>query len=258
MRFGVALPTAYEGLGYPIGLVRDATAFVRLARAAERLGFDAVWANDHLVPPRSLAQGPAPNFYEPLVTLSHLAAATTRITLGTAVLALPLRDPLLVAKQAATLDALSGGRLVLGVGVGAYPAELAAVRPGRAPGRRGALFDDALAALRRHGADPEIAPRRRNVPLYIGGHGLEAVRRAARSGDGWMPGWRPLPELTGRIELLREESVRAGGTGTRSSSRRSSRRSSRDGTRTPSRVMRRAASSDTARRTTAPVAIQPS
>ena len=129
MKFSVALPSAYEGLGYPIGMVRDPGALALLARAAERLGYDGVWANDHLVTPRFLrgsADDP-PAFYEPLVTLAHVAAVTTRIGIGTAVLALPLREPALLAKQAATLDALSGGRLILGVGLGAYPEELVAV-----------------------------------------------------------------------------------------------------------------------------------
>ena len=211
MKFSVALPSAYEGLGYPIGMVRDPGALALLARAAERLGYDGVWANDHLVTPRFLrgsADGP-PAFYEPLVTLAHVAAVTTRIGIGTAVLALPLREPALLAKQAATLDALSGGRLILGVGLGAYPEELAAVRPDRAAARRGTLFDEALVGLRRWSDDTASAPRRR-IPLYVGGHGTQAIARAARLGDGWIPGWQPLPELRRRIALLREECARAG------------------------------------------------
>ncbi|HZP95275.1 MAG TPA: TIGR03619 family F420-dependent LLM class oxidoreductase [Candidatus Limnocylindria bacterium] len=227
MKFSVALPSAYEGLGYPIGMVRDPAVFARLARAAESLGYDAVWANDHLSTPRFLrgAGGGRPSFYEPLVTLAHLAAVTARIGLGTAVLALPLRDPVLLAKQLATLDVLSRGRLVAGVGLGAYPEELAAVRPGRA-GPRAARFDELLAALRTlldegggtyrgrtvRFADVELAPAplQRPLPLYIGGHGTEAVARAARWGQGWMPGWRPLGELRERVALLRDRLVAAG------------------------------------------------
>src|SRR5581483_118522 len=202
VKFSVALPSAYEGLGYPIGMVRDPAVFARLARAAESLGYDAVWANDHLSTPRFLrgAGGGRPSFYEPLVTLAHLAAVTARIGLGTAVLVLPR------------------GRLVAGVGLGAYPEELAAVRPGRA-GPRAARFDELLAALRTlldegggtyrgrtvRFADVELAPAplQRPLPLYIGGHGTEAVARAARWGQGWMPGWRPLGELRERVALLR-------------------------------------------------------
>src|SRR5438445_6135526 len=212
MKFSVALPSAYEGLGYPVGMLQRPSDLVRLARTAEHLGYDAVWVQDHLVTPRFLrgASGGPPTFYESLVTLAHVAAVTERIGIGTAVLALPLREPVLLAKQAATVDALSGGRLVLGLGLGAYPEELAAARPdlGRAV-RRGTLFDQAVAALRGSYADPETSPRRR-IPLYVGGHGTKAIERAARDGDGWIPGWQPLAELRRRIALLREECARAG------------------------------------------------
>src|SRR5438552_5010327 len=145
MRFSVALRNAYEGLGDPIGFARDPAIFVRLARTAESLGYDGVWANDHLVTPRFLrgsVEG-APGFYEPLITLAHVAAATERIRLGTAVIALPLRDPLSLAKQVATLDVLSRGRLTLGVGLGAYRDELASTRPD-STGARATSFTEAI------------------------------------------------------------------------------------------------------------------
>ena len=207
MKFSVALHTAYEGLGYPVGLTADAATFVRLAQAAESFGYDAVWANDHLLTPRFLrdgADGP-PNFYEPLITLAHVASVTKRVRLGTAVLALPLRDPRLLAKQAATLDALSGGRLMLGVGLGAYPEELAESHPDRARRGRAAVFEEHLVALRElldsRGHAP--GPVQRPLPLYVGGHGVRAVEHAARHGQGWIPGWQPIPVLRQRVELLR-------------------------------------------------------
>lgn len=209
MRFSVALHNAYEGLGYPIGFARDATSFARLARAAESLGFDGVWANDHLVAPRFLVKaGDRPSFHEPLLVLASVAAATERVRLGTAVIALPLREPTLLARQAATLNALSGGRLVLGVGLGAYPEELTAIgRPARG---RGAIFEEKLAALRTRLADDSLTPSAARIPLYIGGHGAAAVARAARWGDGWIPGWQPLPALRERIAMLREGAAAAG------------------------------------------------
>jgi alkanesulfonate monooxygenase SsuD/methylene tetrahydromethanopterin reductase-like flavin-dependent oxidoreductase (luciferase family) len=166
-----------------------------------------VWANDHLLTPRFLrdtADGP-PSFYEPLMALAHVAAATKRIRLGTAVIALPLRDPQLLAKQAATLDALSGGRLMLGVGLGAYPEELAETHPARARRGRGAVFDEHLAALRGllDSGDRAPAPVQRPLPLYIGGHGARAVERAARQGQGWIPGWQPIATVRERVALLR-------------------------------------------------------
>ena len=228
MKFSVALHNAYEGLGYPVGFTGDATIFARLARAAESLGYDGVWANDHLVTPRSPrgAGGGGPRFFEPLVTLAHVAAVTERIRLGTAVVALPLRDVVLLAKQAATVDVLSGGRLTLGVGLGAYPEELAAARPERTGTPRARLFDETLEALRllldegrgAYGGTAvrfgEVAlappPVQRPLPIYVGGHGLGALERAARWGQGWMPGWRPLAELRERVAMLRERLVTAG------------------------------------------------
>ena len=221
MKFSVALPTCYEGLGYPIGLVRDGATFVRLARTAEALGYDGLWGNDHLVTPRFLRGSPdgPPSFFEPLVVLAHVAAATERIRLGTAVLALPLRDPVALAKQAATLDVLSQGRLSLGVGVGAYPEEHTALHPQPARGPRSAIFEESIEALRllldeRRGSycgrsvrfeDVELTPGpvQRPFPIYVGGHTTKAIDRAARWGQGWMPGWRPIAELREWIELLR-------------------------------------------------------
>ena len=187
---------------------------MRLAKAAESLGYDALWANDHLLTPRSLrdaADGP-PNFYEPLITLAHVAAVTTRIRLGTAVLALPLRDPQLLAKQVATLDALTGGRVMLGVGLGAYPEELAESHPDLARRGRGAVFDERLAALHDllDGGDRAPAPVQQPIPLYVGGHGTRAIERAARYGQGWIPGWQPIAVVRERVTLLRTRLAGAG------------------------------------------------
>lgn len=228
MKFSVALPTSYEGLGYPVGMVRDGSAFVRLARAAEDLGYDGVWANDHLVTPRFLrgsGQG-APSFYEPLVVLAQIAGATKRIRIGTAVIALPLRDPLALAKQVATLDQLSGGRLTLGVGAGAYPEEFAAAHPERSGADRRATFDENVVALRQlldegggsfegrwvRFGDVELfpGPVQRPFPIYIGGHTERAIERAARLGQGWMPGWRPIAQLREWILQLEERVTAAG------------------------------------------------
>src|SRR5258706_3799575 len=196
MRFSVALHNAYEGLGYPLGFASDPAMFVRLARTAEALGFDGIWANDHLVTPRFLRGSvEAPRFYEPLITLAHVAAATERIRLGTAVIALPLRDPVSLAKQAATLDVLSRGRFTLGVGLGAYPDELASTHPDRAV-HRGTAYDESIEALRmlldRGGCsyhsttvpfyDVEMSPRtgQQPFPIYVRGPPRHPVYRTAR------------------------------------------------------------------------------
>jgi alkanesulfonate monooxygenase SsuD/methylene tetrahydromethanopterin reductase-like flavin-dependent oxidoreductase (luciferase family) len=125
-----------------------------------------------------------------------------------------------------TLDVLSGGRVTLGVGLGAYPEELTAAHPERAREGRAAVFTEAIGALRLlldegggsyrgtsfHFEDVQLAPRptQRPFPIYVGGHTSSAIERAARWGQGWMPGWRPLPELHARVRALRDRLVAGG------------------------------------------------
>ncbi|MFD8076985.1 TIGR03619 family F420-dependent LLM class oxidoreductase [Streptomyces sp. NPDC059718] len=211
MRIGVNVPNF--GSGTDPGVLRD------WARTVEGLGFDLLMVSDHVVVTPDVAeQYPAP-FYEPFTTLSWLAGVTDRIRLGTTVLILPYRHPLLTARMAANLNALSGGRLVLGVGVGWARQEFAAL--GVPYERRGALTDEYLTALReawKDEADYAGGP----VPLWIGGNSAAGRRRAVRVGDAWHPlrftlPWlreavgdlasqareqgRPLPALTPRIAL---------------------------------------------------------
>lgn len=228
MRFSLQLPTCTEGLVNPIPFAAPAD-FIRLAQEAERLGYDAVWGNDHITaaPYVGTRWAEPPNFYEVMVTLATVGAHTRRIRLGTAVLVLPLRDPVLVAKQAATLDRFTGGRLILGVGIGAYREEFQAQCPRlAAAARRGDLLDEGLAALRllfteRHatfagshyafqGVELFPKPVQHPFPIYVGGHTEAAVARAARHGQGWLPGWRPFDELRARTALLRRLTAQAG------------------------------------------------
>ncbi len=227
MRFSVQLPTCTEGLVNPIPFARPED-FVPLAQAAERLGYVAVWGNDHITaaPYVRTKWSEPPNFYEVLVTLATVGAHTRRVRLGTAVLVLPLRDPVLLAKQVATLDQLTGGRVVLAVGIGAYREEFEAHWPRRAGARRGDLLDEGLVALRAlfterlaSHAGPHYAfeklelhpkPVQQPLPIYIGGHNEAAVARAARLGQGWLPGWRPFEEIKQRTALLRRLTAEAG------------------------------------------------
>jgi probable F420-dependent oxidoreductase len=227
VRFSVQLPTCTEGLVNPIPFAAPAE-LVRLAQAAERLGYDGVWGNDHVTAAPYVRQkwSAPPNFYEVLVTLAAVGARTERIHLGTAVIVMPLRDPVLLAKQAATLDRLTGGRLVLGVGIGAYREEFLAQWPRRAGARRGDLLDEGLAALRLLFTEREASfagthvafeklelhpkPVQQPFPIYVGGHNEAAVARAARLGQGWLPGWRPFPEVRERTALLRRLTAEAG------------------------------------------------
>ena len=227
MRFSVHLPTCTEGLVHPVPFASPAD-FIRLARAAEQLGYDGVWGNDHITAAPYVRQhwSEPPNFYEALVTLATVGAHTTRVHLGTALIVLPLRDPVLLAKQVATLDRLTGGRVILGVGLGAYREEFIAHSPRRAGARRGDIFDESLEALRRLFTEREASfagshvafdklelfpkPLQDPLPIYVGGHNEAAIARAARLGQGWLPGWRPLAEIAARTALLRRLTAEAG------------------------------------------------
>jgi alkanesulfonate monooxygenase SsuD/methylene tetrahydromethanopterin reductase-like flavin-dependent oxidoreductase (luciferase family) len=189
------------------------------AQVAEGLGFSLLMVSDHIViTPDVAGQYPAP-FYEPFTTLSWLAGITSRIRLGTTVLIVPYRHPLLVARMAANLSDLSGGRLILGTGVGWAAEEFGAL--GVPFARRGQLTDDYLQAIRAAWQN-EADYRPGQIPLWIGGNSDAGLRRAVRIGDAWHPlrftmPWlreaagrlrqfagqaqRPVPELAPRIVL---------------------------------------------------------
>lgn len=227
MKFSIQLPTCTEGLVNPVPFMAP-EEFIPMAQEAERLGYDAVWGNDH-VTPASYARRKwpePPNFYEVLMTLAAVGARTTRIRLGTAVLVLPLRDPVLLARQVSTLDRFTGGRVILGTGIGAYREEFDAQWPRRRRERRGEVLDESLAALQRlfreddatfegrHIAFKSIAMRPRPLqdplPIFVGGHNEAMIRRAARLGQGWLPGWRPFEQIVERVALLRRLTEEAG------------------------------------------------
>jgi probable F420-dependent oxidoreductase len=165
----------------------------RWALTVEGLGFDLLMVSDHVVVTPDVAeQYPAP-FYEPFTTLAWLAGMTSRVRLGTTVLIAPYRHPLLTARMAANLNDLSGGRLVLGVGVGWARQEFGAL--GVPFGDRGRLTDEYLLAVRAAWRD-ERDYRAGEIPLWIGGNSDAALRRAVRLGDAWhplrfAPGWLP-------------------------------------------------------------------
>lgn len=206
-RFQVVLPD--ESPDMPPRVLTD------LALRAEELGADALWLPDHLLPP-----GPYGTtfggVYEPLVTLAHLAARTDRVRLGTSVLVAPMRDPFTLAKQAATLHALSGGRFVLGVGVGWSREEFAAV--GADFAARGARTDEALRLLRHlfEGEGPfegrfhsyahgVFEPRPASpLPVTVGGASERALARAAALGDAWQGVGLDAAGFARRRDRLRE------------------------------------------------------
>jgi probable F420-dependent oxidoreductase len=201
----------------------------RIAALAEQLGYDSLWAGEHVVAP-SPRVDPSPMepdepMLDPLVALAHLAGRTERVLLGTGLIVLPQRNPLVLAKQAASLDVLSGGRLVLGIGVGYLEPEMTAV--GVPMEGRGSRADEYLAAMRSlwedeapayhgryvdfEGVDAHPRPAQRPLPIVVGGHTAAAFRRAARHADGWygfLVGLRAMAEYRQALDAAVEQAGR--------------------------------------------------
>jgi probable F420-dependent oxidoreductase len=194
MKIGICLPN--------YGPATGAAAIHEVATAAEAAGYDSVWATDHILVPQEHA-GTFGQVIEVLITLGYLAGVTHRLNLGTSILVLPQRDPILVAKQAAAVDQLSGGRLILGVGAGWMAGEFANL--GVDFRRRGRMMDEWLRLMRTLWREPEpsfegewfyfsgtvFEPKplqEGGPPLWIGGNSDAAMRRAATLGDAWHPG----------------------------------------------------------------------
>ena len=232
VRIGVALPN-YGPLAGPDPLVR-------LAKHAEELGADGVWVSDHLVAPvdaRSVypygpaaARGPTrlgiiEEFYEPLVTLAFLAGHTRTVRLGVSAYVVPYRNPVLTAKHVATLDALSGGRVVLAVGTGWLREEFAALGvPFAGRGRRTEAYLAICRALWSGGVTTYDGPsyrlppvrtgplpaQRPHPPIWIAGNSPAALSRAARIGDGWHGIDLTPAELAAHVGGLRDACESAG------------------------------------------------
>lgn len=204
MKFGVGLPTCTAGMMYPtpfasIGEVVD------IAVEAEQLGYYEVAGNDHLTTQQYVRDSfeVPPDFFEPLITYSYIAAKTSVLRLMTAIMVFPMRHPVLLAKQLATLDQLSGGRVIVGAGTGAYREEFVKTLPHMAKANRGRLMDETMTIVRmlltEHSAtftgeylsidDVEMYPKpvQDPFPIYSAGNAEASIRRAAQFGQGWLP-----------------------------------------------------------------------
>lgn len=233
MKWGIV----FSSTGFP-----DADGAIALAQAAEEASFESLWAPEHVImsksadatpyrgsPDGSMARlGRRGGIPDPLIWFAFVASATSRIRFGTGVLILPEHQPAVLAKSAATLDSLSGGRLLLGIGVGELPEEYHAVGMNFADrGRRMDEYIDAMRVLWRedsasfHGRYVDFDqvecrpwPVRRSIPLLIGGASEAAIRRAATRGDGYFPfvfpGQDPTVELPRLLDRVRAETRSAG------------------------------------------------
>lgn len=212
MRYGVAMPHA--------NVFSSPNAIRSMAGAIEDLGFDSLWVSDHIIVPEGSSYIPE-NMDEPLATLAFLAAATTHVTLGTSVLIVPYRDPVFTAKFLSTVDNLSNGRLVVGVGAGWLEEEFAAL--GVPFAERGARTDEYLRVYRnlwetetstfegtykqytKMRMFPKAAPTRRGtIPVWVGGNGTASIRRVAELGDGWHPINLGPEDFAAHVEVYRE------------------------------------------------------
>jgi len=201
-----------------------------VARRLEALGYDALWVSDHVVIPYRIesrypysATGAFPltpdtDFLEPLTALGLVAGVTERIRLGTSVLVVPHRHPVLAAKMLATLDRLAPGRVVLGAGVGWMREEIELL--GAPYDGRGAWTDEAIAVMRACWRDERVdfsgrffrvdgvacrpRPARGTIPIWIGGHTARALERVARLGDGWHAAFPTVEGLSKGIADLRD------------------------------------------------------
>ncbi|MGW6903035.1 LLM class F420-dependent oxidoreductase [Streptomyces sp. NPDC054940] len=223
--YGIQLPVQSQSTIYaePWEAAAGPDDLAAVARAADRAGFAYVASCDHVAIPRRLASAMSTVWYDPVATLAFLAGVTERVRLLSHVAVVGLRHPLLTAKQYATLDHLSGGRLILGVGAGHVREEFEAL--GVDFERRGSVLDESIDALRaalgpdefpeHHGKFYDFEglgqlprPAQDRVPLWVGGSSPAAVRRAALKADGWLPQGDPrdrLPAQIARIRRLREE-----------------------------------------------------
>ena len=218
IKIGVTVPNNWG--------VADVKDVVEFGPLAEKLGFESVWVMDHLFNNGYIGERLDDKpYYHPLATLSHISATTERILLGTSVLVLPYHNPVELAKYTATLDQMSAGRMVLGVGVGAMTEEFEAL--GIPMSQRGSLTNESINIMKElwtHSSSSysssrwsfseiKFAPKpfqTPHIPLWIGGSSSGALKRVVNLGDGWHPsGVTPEEFSMGRLEII-ELSKRTG------------------------------------------------
>lgn len=210
MKFGVTVPNNWG--------IEDVNVALAFGPLAEELGYDSVWVMDHLFNNGYIRERLDDKpYYHPLATLSYLSATTSSVLLGTSVLVLPYHNPVELAKYAATLDHMSGGRVTLGVGVGAMSEEFEAL--GIPMSDRASLTNESIRVMRELWANPapsyhsprwnfenlRFSPKpvqQPHIPLWIGGASPGALRRAARLGDGWHPSGVSPEEYAGHRENI--------------------------------------------------------
>ena len=234
IEFGVRVPNS--------GPLSSIANIVQVAKAAEQMGFDSVWVHDHVIwssemhrhhissgSAAALGADQTADFYESLTTLGYLAAKTSRIKLGVACLVMPTRNPIYAAKQTATLDHLSNGRLIVGVGLGSKATESSSeFDVFQVPfAARASLTDEYIEVMKTLWTEPlashvgktvqfkdaEMFPKplqQPGPPIWVGGWTDKAAERAGRLAEGWIPGWLSPAEMARGRDVLRATAERHG------------------------------------------------
>lgn len=216
MQLGLALPQ-YDGFSAPDKPVLDWPTLAAYARHAEAVGFDSLWLSDHIVWAID-RYGAAPGDhegYDPIPALAALARVITKATLGTLVLATPIRPPTVLAKALTSIDRISNGRLVAGLGAGWFEPDYALTGqdPNPSPGERLARLSEAIdvikATFRGDGTPPNLPPpvQQPHPPIWVGGKGPRLIKLAAAKSDGWNYCWQASTET---YRVLAEPAVAAG------------------------------------------------
>jgi len=228
MKFGLAFAN--------VGPFVEPDEAVALAQAAEAAGFESMWTVDHVVVPAGyqskypydpsgkLPSGEATVFPDPLIWLAYVAARTSTLRLGTGILIVPQRNPLVLAKELATLDYLSGGRMILGAGIGWLEEEFEAL--GVPFAGRGQRTEDAIGAMRALWSQEHPnyesstttfcncflrpQPPSGTIPVHVGGHSKAAAQRAGRIGDGFFPFGVTRDDMVSLVNIMRQSAEEAG------------------------------------------------
>ena len=217
MEYGLCVP--HYGKDFSLDDLRTTV------QRAEALGYHSVWVSDHVVPPPQYYPQFGPTFYDPFVMLTYMAAFSKRLKVGSTVIVVPYRNPLVVAKMLSTLDVLSGGRVIFGVGLGSALDEFQVLGvPLRQRAQRADEYIRLTVALWTQDPtnfqgeyfsfkDVRFQPKpiqKPHPPIWVGGVGEAALRRAVALGDAWHPMAMPMPSLREKISRLRELAQEAG------------------------------------------------
>lgn len=219
MKFGMSIPTSHQGVYLPTPFVNP-DELAHVVQLAERVGFHSAWGLDFMTLTDERVPPPDkwPEWHEILVSIAFIAARTSKIRLGSGSLQLPLRDPFLVAKQAGTLDVLSNGRFMLGVGLGVYRTEFQRMYPRKMKAHRGTMFEEYLEAMHRFFNEGAVSfegkyyacdqlamlpkPVQKPFPVYMTGTTDNTFDRIAKYASGWLLSRAQTHQLDQRIDAL--------------------------------------------------------